>query len=369
MHNIYIIGGAGYVGLFLVHQFHKEYPNSIITVVTKNTTKEVFFRLPNVRVMKDISKINGEDIILINLAYSLGDFYKDTKLKNDAILYEIESLILNNNVKKIIHVSSIVLSQNEDKIDVSKVLKNDIYYFAKSYFEYKLSLLVSKAQISTVILRSGNIVGPGSPWISKIIERLFNGQPLVGENINYPSRTTFIGSLIFAIIKLCNVDLESKLTVMNFCEFGDLSWKKWIDTINLDFNYPVRSWSADSIADLKPRFKEDFKNIKSNITSQLVLLLIKGRYTNNFVIKIIDTLNLDKLKNRTKNRIKNQAHNKARYIDLSEYNTAKVFLNLHNHKLENVPEEISRSLPFDFEKAWISISDWITDSGYKSLKR
>lgn len=367
MKNIYVLGGAGYLGIFLVHKLSEIYPNQNITVVTQNTTKEIFFRLHNVKVIANTSTVSGEEITLINLAYSLGDFYKDTTIKNLKILQQIGDLARNNKLKKIIHVSTIVMSKDEKQLKLPDVNKNDIYYFAKSYFENKLSKLSKKHNIPTVILRSGNILGPGSPWIARIIDRLVNEQPLIGNRINYPSRTTFVGNLVYAIIKLAEIESENKVTIMNFCEFGDVSWKTWIDRINTHIQYKVKNWGLDSVDDAKPNLKDDLYNIKTNIKNQLVLLLVKGRYTSNVIIRIVDFLRLNKLKSETKTTVRLQTNNKAKYIDLSEYNVVKVFLNNYNHKLENVPKQIVDTLPYNFENSLQLITDWIELSGYNKL--
>lgn len=367
--NIYILGGAGYLGLFLIHKLQKEYPQSMISVITQNTTKEIFFRFPNVKVIKTAENVKGENLKIINLAYSLGDYYSDTKCKNQAILKQIKLLVKHNSVKSIIHVSSIVLSnQSGNELKLSRILKNDIYYYAKSYIEQELYSFVSREKIPLIILRSGNIMGPGSPWVVKIVERLYQGLPLIGLKGQYPSNTTFVGNLTYAIMYLAKQKLNNETQIMNFCEFGELPWKTWIDKLNQGYNYPVNKWSVSALQEVKPNLKNDMSNLKKIITKDVILTLFKGRFTNNLIVKLIDTFGLRKLKSKSKSKVRNNVAINKEYIDLSEYNNARVFLNDKAQMLENVPRELIESIPFSFEDSLSAINNWKEMSGYHFLK-
>ncbi len=362
-----IFGGAGYVGIFLIHALINKYDDVKITVITKNVTKSIFFRYDNVQLFDDVNQIKNEKLTIINLAYSIGDQYSDTKKQNKIIVDNIANVIENNNVDKIIHVSSIVLSLNKKNWNSVNLVKNNTYYFAKSYAEKKLINISNKTKVPVAIVRSGNILGPGSPWVNQIIKRLSENQPITGDKLNYPSNSTYVGNLSEIIISLSNYD-KLQTMVMNCCEFGNISWKDWIDSINQSFNYEVKKWSVKSVNELKPAFSTDMKHIIKTMIANIVPLMYKGRYTNNLVIKILDFLNIKGAKSKMKLRLNRNVGNDLEYIDLTEYDMIKVFMNEESFGLENMPEEISSSIPFDFNYTMKSINNWLDYSGYVYMK-
>lgn len=364
--NFCLIGGAGYVGIHLTYYLKKKFPSSQIFIITQNTTKGVFFRMPNVVLTNNISQLRGLDIYVINLAYSIGDFYSDTKIKNLRIYNQIKDLSKENNILKLVHVSSIVLSDNEN-LAVSHVRRNDTYYFAKSFIEQKICKYVKANNIPTVILRSGNIMGPGSPWVSTIIERLIASKPLIGAKKDYPSQTTFVGNLVYAISELLFEKQVDNVLVMNFCEFSEVSWLTWIKDINKKYNIPVIEWKVQTLNEVKPSIMEDVCQVFSPIKSDIILRSFKGKRLNNIILKFVDILRLKRLKGSSKTKVRSVKDSINTYMNLMEYNVARVYMNENTNILENVPATISDNIPYTYNEVVEIIEKWLEFAGYNQF--
>jgi nucleoside-diphosphate-sugar epimerase len=361
-----IFGGAGYVGIFLIHALVKKEPDSKITIITKNQTKSVFFRFDQVYLSNDISSVVNEDIIIINLAYSMGDSYSDTKLQNKKIIDDISQLTNKNKVERIIHVSSIVLSLDQKPWSKVKVVKNNTYYYAKSFAESAFMKLSSETKVPVAILRSGNIVGPGSPWVNTILKNLTEGLPITGHKDNYPSNSTYVGNLSETIINLANYK-ELKTSVMNCCEFGNIPWNQIINDLNMNFEFPVVKWDIESVDEVKPTLKSDLKHIKSSLISFTIPMLYKGRYFNNVILKMLDFFGVKGAKTNMKSKLNKKTGKTSKYTDLTEYDQVKVFMNEKGYKLENMPESIAKSIPYDYAFFLKSVKEWIAISGFNSF--
>lgn len=362
--NFVILGGAGYVGVFLVNSLLKKFPNSKVDIITNNLTKSVFFRNPNVTLTNKADSIRDKRICIINLAYSLEDLYSDTKKKNDKIIEDIKTLILNNKIDSFTHVSSIVLSQDKHKWSSIEVKKKNIYYYAKSYVESELWKLSKKTNTPLSIVRSGNIIGPGSPWVLQIFKRLTEQKPLTGHKKLYPCNATFVGNLCEVIIAL-STTVNNKNLIMNCCEFGSISWNDLINRINDKLGYKIQQWKIKEVDDLKPSLKFDLKHIKKKLTSIAIPLIYKGRYTNNLVLKIMDFFRVKGMKSKMKLKVGKSNSSNSIYYDLTEYQIMKVFINEERFELEGMPENIKSSITYSYETTFKSINNWLEINGVK----
>ncbi len=365
--HLIIFGGAGYAGTFIVYDLIEKFPNSKITIVTRNLTKKIFFRQENVSVINDISKIKNEQIRIVNLAFSLHKTFQETKASNNLLFQNIEKIIKNNTVNSFVHVSTIVLTQSFG-LKIPKIRKNNMYEFSKSIAENNCKKIAKKYSLNVNILRSGNILGPGSPWIEKIAKRLIEEKPILGLSDSYPSNTTFIGNLSYAIIRLLNQKSDkSKITLMNFCEFGDISWHDWVEEVNKSLNRKIKFWPIHSLNQIKIGYYYDFLYVFRQSISFIIPIAYKTKKIKSLILKLIDLFSLSQVEKKAKGSIKNIEKTKSEYYDGTEYSLQGVFMYEKSNKLENVPDEIIKNLPFDIKYVKNSINSWINFSGMHNL--
>ena len=299
------------------------------------------------------------------MAYSLESNFPLTKKKTDKLFIEIEKILINKNVKSFVHISTIILNQKIFK-NKSNITKNSIYEYSKSYSEYLVHKINKRVKIPTYILRSGNIMGPGSTWAVKICKRISDGLPILGPDFNsYFSNSTYVGNLIYCIHSLSmSQNKVDEVSVMNFSEFGHIEWKSYIEFVgNIMESSPIY-WKNDisffhmSLAsDILKSFK---KALKIFIPS-----VYKGVIANNFIVKTYSFFNKEISTVKTKKTIKNNLN--IDDIDLAEFSLMSVFMSKTKTGLENVPKEISENLPFNFESSLKSLNQWIYFSGFNKL--
>lgn len=362
-----IFGGAGFAGTFIVFDIIKRYPNAKVTVVTRNLTKQIFFRNKNVKVINDIGSIHDTDLKIINLAFSLAKTFNETNHSNNNLFKTIDQLISKNRVSAFVHISTIVLTQTGG-MKVSKIKKDNMYSYSKIIGENHCKKIAEKHKIPVTILRSGNILGPGSPWVDKIARRLIAKQPILGKAENYPSNTTFIGNLSFVIISLSNrLNPTNKLQIINFCEFGDVSWHKWVFSINKCLNKEIVFWPLKSLKQIKRGLFNDIKYVIKQGVSYIVPIAYKTKDLKIFLLKFIDLLKVKQAENKAKITVQNIEARNLEYYDNSEYSLQGVFMFEKKYKLENLPEEIKSKLPYNYDAVVNSINNWLKYSGYSNL--
>ena len=92
----------------------------------------------------------------------------------------------------------------------------------------------AKFKTPVYVIRSGNIIGPGSPWINNIFNSLIHEKPITGNEKYYPSNSTFVGNISKIIFLFCQKKpkLNNFFMVYNFAEFGNICWKEIIEKLN-----------------------------------------------------------------------------------------------------------------------------------------
>ena len=362
-----IFGGAGFAGTFIVFDILKRYPNAKVTIITRNLTKQIFFREENVKVINDVGLIRDEDLKIINLAFSLEKTFNVTLHSNNKLFDNINELISNNRVSNFVHVSTIVLTQTGG-MKVAKVRKDNMYGYSKSIGENHCKKIVDKHKIPVTILRSGNILGPGSPWVDKIARRLIENQPILGMGDHYPSNSTFIGNLSYGIISLSNsLNPNSKLQLINFCEFGDVSWHKWVHSINKSLKREIVFWPIKSLNQIELGLFKDLKYVVKQGVSHIVPIAYKTKKLKINLLKLIDFFRVKQAENKAKNSIQKIETKNLEYYDNSEYSLQGVFMFEKTFELENLPDEIKNNLPYDYENVDRSINNWLKYSGVSDL--
>ena len=358
-----ILGGAGYLGSYLVKEIALN-PNNKITIITRNISKQILFRgYENVFFERDTHPISNQEIVIINLAYGLDISFKKTKKLNNLILDSIDLLCSNNRVKSLTHVSSIVLSENDSSF-LPKLDKSDTYKYAKSIGELGIKKIQLKYNVPTLIVRSGNIFGPGSIWAIKICKNLIASKPIVTKSNNFYSNSTYVGNLANFLNKR-SVKLSTDFKVINFNEFGLNPWNDFIEVISNEIGIKPKIWNSSGIADFKVSFKKDIKNAINQMLKVFIIKIYKGPVSNKFVDKLIDKLNIKKLDQKAKSNIK--LVDNDYYPDAQEFALLKVFMNGNKIDISLSKKEI-QDLPYNFTKVSDEIIKWLRISGYSSLK-
>jgi nucleoside-diphosphate-sugar epimerase len=363
INHFVILGGAGYLGVYLVKEIASQ-ANSKVTIVTRNKSKQILFRgYENVFFKSSTKDILNQNIFVVNLAYGLDVSYKITKKLNDLIIGSIDVLCSNNQVKSLIHVSSIVLS--EENMDlVPKLDKTDTYKYAKSIAELGVKKIYTKYNIPTLVVRSGNILGPGSIWAIKICKYLIDQKPIATKSNDFFSNATYVGNLTDFLSKKPK-KLFADFEIINFNEFGSLAWNEFIEIVAEEIGIQPKVWNSSNIRDFKVSFSRDLKNAINQMVKIAILKIYKGPISNKFIDKLLDTFNITKLDQKAKSNIK--AIDNDHYPDAQEFALLKVFMNSNN--IENcLSEKEVNDLPYDFSKVSDELVKWLRIAGYSSLK-
>ena len=318
-----ILGGAGYLGIYLVKEIASKV-NTKVTIVTRNKSKQILFRgYENVFFESSTKNISNQSIFVINLAYGLDVSYKKTKKLNILIIESVDVLCNSNNVKSLIHVSSIVLSEKNTDL-VPKLDKSDTYKYAKSIAELGIKKIQTKYNIPTLVVRSGNILGPGSIWSIKICKYLIEEKPIATNSNDFFSNATYVGNLAYYLSKKPS-NLSSDFQIINFNEFGSLAWNEFIKVVAEEIGIEPKVWNSSNIEDFKVSFSKDLKNAINQMVKIAILKIYKGPISNKFIDKLLDIFNITKLDQKAKSNIK--AIDNDHYPDAQEYALLKVFMN------------------------------------------
>ena len=363
INHFVILGGAGYLGVYLVKEIASN-TNNKATIVTRNKSKQILFRgYENIFFESDTQLICNQEIIIINLAYGLDVSFKKTKKLNNQIVNSIDVLCSNNKVKSLIHVSTIVLSEDNSSL-LPKLDKSDTYKYAKSISELGIKQIQLKYNIPTLVVRSGNILGPGSIWAIKICKNLLEGKPIGTKLNNFYSNSTYVGNLVDFLYG-SSKGLSNDFQIVNFNEFGLKPWNDFIKVIATEIQIKPVVWHSASISDFNVSLKKDFKNAVNQMMKMAIIKIYKGPISNKLVDKFIDTFNIKKLDEKAKSNIK--VIDGDHYPDAQEFALLKVFMNV-NKIDSSLSEKEIQDLPYDFTKVSHELIKWLKIAGYSSIK-
>ena len=357
-----IFGGAGYLGMYLVKRLAATEGHEV-SIVTRNKSKQILFSdFSNVKIIGDINEVQEQEIYVINLAYGLDISFRKTKQLNESIISSIRKLCGNNEVISLTHVSSIVLSQEKDPSRL-RINKADTYKYAKSYAEVEIQKISKQFNINTTIVRSGNIVGPGSIWLMKICKRLLERKPINCKSEEVHCNATYVNNLAYFVEKSASSNTGG-FTLCNFNEFGDLSWSKFIDLVSEEMGIAAISWKTESLQQVKTSLKADVsKSLKESLKT-FILKLYKGPVSGAYINKILEKFRIQGLDKKVKKNIK--TIEKDPYPDSQEFALMTVFMN-DIKVVNNYDKEIAGELPNDFESVSSELKKWIKISGYSNL--
>jgi len=373
---IVIIGGTGYVGRYLTEYLSINFPNNKIIVVTRNISKSIFFiNMKNVTVVSDIRELKLVNCTIINLAFAIGLTEKITLELFEEFMSKLKDSLADDFFGRIIHTSSIAVLGYPLKSELQKpkplptVIKaTDSYSMAKWHAEISFYKIAEKTKAKVYIVRCGNVVGPGSTWADKIVKRLIDKKPLIGSDKKYPSNMTFIGNLVYGLAELSTGNYCSKdknLRIMNFAEFGSISWEQWVLDVAEILKIEPCAWEVSNISECRPSLKEDMSHILREIMTVAIPLIYKSKATSKYVYKILNHLNAVSVKEKAKQVVYNKK--KSAYMDMQEFRMGQLFMNETKIGLEEVPVSIGNRLPYTYVKAIGSLKNWVKYSCYDAL--
>jgi hypothetical protein len=251
---------------------------------------------------------------------------------------------------------------------LKRINKSDPYCYAKGLLEEFFYEISDKNHLETAIIRSGNIVGPGSIWVIKLFTRLLEKKPIAGFQTEHASNGTFVGNLAFGIAKLLDQDLklEKNCQIMNFAEFGNISWRQWTEPITTLMNIPFEKWPTDKLGIFKPSLTKDITRGLNIAVKAMIPVLAKGKASSRLISRFVDLGDPQLIKSKTKSYVKDRSFSVSN-IDSLEYAMAQIYLNETSMGLENVPEIIANQLPYGFDFAISSILNWARFAGYGNM--
>ena len=214
-----VIGGAGYVGLALVKAL-LDAGCEKVHVVSRNAQKAVLFRDARVNVVTSLTEINEEGV-LVNLAFANSSDYSNIRNATTALMNDIQDFEQRNGFSFLVHVSTVVLS--EQGLKFGEVNKREGYIYSKSLQEHQLLKKFDAAKVS--IVRAGNILSPNSPWMHKIASKIIADAPLCFKGKNGSSNATNLQFLVRTIIE---VGANQHQGNFNCCELSTYRWDKFI---------------------------------------------------------------------------------------------------------------------------------------------
>ena len=220
--KILITGASGFIGGHLMNSL-KQDGKDVVGVDLKSDCKDVIKAdLSEPETVKDALK--GCSLVIhtaamVSNAMSDEEMWKTNVLNTSKLI----KLAIECNVKRFVHISSIVVYGNiaegeiNEKIPVNSVGGN--YVHTKILSEHALLQAKLKNDIELVILRPGDVYGPGSrPWIIEPIKAIKNRQFMLPAKGQGFFRPVFIDDLIKGIKLACHAESASGEIINLSCE-------------------------------------------------------------------------------------------------------------------------------------------------------
>ena len=369
-----ILGGAGYLGRHLV-EYLKFHANVFeIFVISRNLDKKIFFsQHNNVHLVSCLSDVQTEHrVVFINAAFSAAPSHRQAVRETEKLFKEITRFFDRTNIVNAIHISTIILSLSDAEatkngrnqpICSRSVVKANPYLAGKSVSEILFKRLLENRKINGSIVRSGNIIGPGAPWISKLIARGLAGLPVLPASNEGYSNGTFIWNLchIVALAGERPSNVDPSLVIMNCAEMGAVKWSKIAQSVQGAMGINFLEWPVDPP---KISVASDLKAIAKSLIATVIMGMVKRPSLGVIVEKIVGYFNREQLVGGAKGVITAVGHN----WDISEFRAYQVFAERKMLGLEGVPEYFVNSLPYSADDALMSLDRWMADSRLTDLR-
>ena len=220
--KILITGASGFIGEHLMNSL-KQDGKDVIGVDLKSDCKDVIKAdLSEPETIKNALK---DCSIVIHTAAMVSNAMSDEAMWKTNVVNtsNLIKLAIECSVKRFVHISSIVVYGNiaegeiSEKMPVNSTGGN--YVHTKILSEHALLQAKLKNDIELVILRPGDVYGPGSrPWIVEPIKAIKNKQFMLPSNGQGFFRPVFIDDLIKGIKLACHAESASGEIINLSCE-------------------------------------------------------------------------------------------------------------------------------------------------------
>lgn len=369
-----IVGGAGYLGRHLV-EYLKLFENIFeIFVVSRNSDKKIFFMQHNdIQFVERLSDVQTEQsVVFINVAFSTAPSHRQAVQETERLFKEITEFFDRINVVSAVHVSTIMLSLSDANTTQSETLqptcsdsvdKANPYLAGKSVAEILFKRLLKSRPISGSIVRSGNIIGPGSPWISKLIARGLVGRPVLPTNSAGYSNGTFIWNLCHLVILAgeCSSKVNKSLAIMNCAEMGVMKWSDIAQVVQGATGINFHRWPNNPP---KVSMASDLKVIARALLATIIIGMAKRPSLAVIVERVVGYLDREQLVGGAKGVVSAVGYD----WDISEFRAYQVFAESKKLGLEGVPEDLAGTIPYSAEDALMSLERWMSDSRLTDVK-
>lgn len=359
MKKVLIIGGAGYVGKFVVELFSKASNFSVHVLCHGNGS----FLLTNFNVQvlnsKNISNDNQYDII-INLAYPTGV----TPLKYSIINNQIIQMIKQNlrPTGKIIHASSLaVFGYPLDfpvKPDSVKKRFDLPYVMTKIEMENLLLKYFSKNELH--IVRLGNVWGPASPfWTFALADKLFFGEPVLVKNKDGFSNLTDVVNVADYFFFLANKKYNKSINFHHLAEFSYMKWSEVVVSLEalLKENIVFIDTFDSSNTNLR---KEIFAIVKSMFVLPKKDFVLNTRFLSGFLWNFLSYLPVSLI-----NLLKRFVKKKSKNVQDVSVNIDPNFFSIItcNKQFDRITDP-EWTPPIDYNTSLKNVSLWLKRVGY-----
>lgn len=359
MKRVLIIGGAGYVGKFVVKSFLKAGIFDI-DVLSHSNGSFLLQDLPVNVLTSETLKNNNEYDIIINLAYPSGV----TPLKYKSINKEIIGSIKQNlkSEGKVIHTSSLaVFGYPLDYNIVTKQIKKryDLpYVMTKIEMENLLQSEFKNKELH--IVRLGNVWGPASPfWTFTLTDKLFFGEPIMVKNKDGYSNITDVSNVADYLLFLAKNEYSNKVAFHHLAEFSNIKWSEIIEKLSGFLNEKIIYLNSFAITNNSLR-REIIENLNAIIKIPSKTKLLNTRYLSGFLWNTLSFLPNSIIK-LLKNLIKNKNMNETNSIE--EIDTNFFTLITCEKQFNSVVDKNWK--PFiSFDESIKNVELWLKNVGY-----
>ena len=220
--KILITGASGFIGGHLMNSL-KQDGKDVVGVDLKSDCKDVIKAdLSKPETVKDALK--GCSIVIHTAAMVSNAMSDEAMWKTNVVnTSSLIKLAIECSVKRFVHISSIVVYGNIAECEISEKMPVNStggnYVHTKILSEHALLQAKLKNDIELIILRPGDVYGPGSrPWIIEPIKAIKNKQFMLPSNGQGFFRPVFIDDLIKGIKLACHAESASGEIINLSCE-------------------------------------------------------------------------------------------------------------------------------------------------------
>lgn len=218
MKKIAITGASGFIGTFVTKQFALEKGVTIVPL-TRDCGSEFYTDYS----LEDLKKWFIDVDIVVHLAAKRGGDGKFSEYQQNIFLAEkVSQACKENNVDKLIFISSISVYSDQTKLPWNEEQKNEpknYYGLSKLISEDICRLNLEQAVTKLVILRLAHVYGPNEKnnyMINLFMRKAFNKKSIHVKNVSENRREfIYVKDVADAIITVCKKNISDKKMILN----------------------------------------------------------------------------------------------------------------------------------------------------------